>query len=314
MKALLSKLLSVILTLILVSMMIFLVFQILPGNPAQIILGSEADEKQVKQLETELGIDKPMPERYLNWMKDLLKGDMGKSLKYNVNVKDLFMDRLPVTLFLTSYSLILTVLIGIPLGIWIASKDDKWYSTIIAGITQLGISIPSFWLAFILILIFSVKLNIFPTFGYNVMSGNLLDKLYKFFIPAFAISLSNIATIVRYLRTAILDQIRKNYVRTARVKGLDINKILYRHVLRNALIPVITILGIILTSSIGGSIVIENVFALPGIGSLIVQSVSSRDFPLIQSVVVVIAAMVIFINFIIDICYRIIDPRIRGGE
>ncbi|ERT59013.1 ABC transporter permease [Peptoniphilus sp. BV3C26] len=314
MKALLSKLLSVILTLILVSMMIFLVFQILPGNPAQIILGSEADEKQVKQLETELGIDKPMPERYLNWMKDLLKGDMGKSLKYNVNVKDLFMDRLPVTLFLTSYSLILTVLIGIPLGIWIASKDDKWYSTIIAGITQLGISIPSFWLAFILILIFSVKLNIFPTFGYNVMSGNLLDKLYKFFIPAFAISLSNIATIVRYLRTAILDQIRKNYVRTARVKGLDINKILYRHVLRNALIPVITILGIILTSSIGGSIIIENVFALPGIGSLIVQSVSSRDFPLIQSVVVVIAAMVIFINFIIDICYRIIDPRIRGGE
>ncbi|MDQ0274544.1 peptide/nickel transport system permease protein [Peptoniphilus koenoeneniae] len=294
--------------------MIFLVFQILPGNPAQIILGSEADEKQVKQLETELGIDKPMPERYLNWMKDLLKGDMGKSLKYNVNVKDLFMDRLPVTLFLTSYSLILTVLIGIPLGIWIASKDDKWYSTIIAGITQLGISIPSFWLAFILILIFSVKLNIFPTFGYNVMSGNLLNKLYKFFIPAFAISLSNIATIVRYLRTAILDQIRKNYVRTARVKGLDINKILYRHVLRNALIPVITILGIILTSSIGGSIIIENVFALPGIGSLIVQSVSSRDFPLIQSVVVVIAAMVIFINFIIDICYRIIDPRIRGGE
>ena len=146
------------------------------------------------------------------------------------------------------------------------------------------------------------------------MSGNLLDKLYKFFIPAFAISLSNIATIVRYLRTAILDQIRKNYVRTARVKGLDINKILYRHVLRNALIPVITILGIILTSSIGGSIIIENVFALPGIGSLIVQSVSSRDFPLIQSVVVVIAAMVIFINFIIDICYRIIDPRIRGGE
>lgn len=255
-----------------------------------------------------------MHERYLNWMKDLLKGDMGKSLKYNVNVKDLFMDRLPVTLFLTSYSLILTVLIGIPLGVWIASKDDKWYSTIIAGITQLGISIPSFWLAFILILIFSVKLKIFPTFGYNIMSGNLLNKLYKFFIPAFAISLSNIATIVRYLRTAILDQIRKNYVRTARVKGLDINKILYRHVLRNALIPVITILGIILTSSIGGSIIIENVFALPGIGSLIVQSVSSRDFPLIQSVVVVIAAMVIFINFIIDICYRIIDPRIRGGE
>ena len=314
MKFVIKKLISVVLTLLLVSIMIFLVFQVLPGNPAEIILGVEADEQQIAQLEKELGVDKPMHIRYATWLKNLVRGDMGRSLKYGVDVKDLFVNRFPVTLFLTVYSLVLTILIGIPLGIWIASKDGKWYSSFIAALTQLGISVPSFWLGFILILIFSVKLNIFPTFGHNAMGGNFLDKLYKFFLPALSIAIPNIATVVRYLRTAILDQVRRDYVRTARVKGRSFNEILYFHVLRNALIPVITILGIILTSSVGGSIVIENVFALPGLGSLIVQSVSSRDFPLIQSIVVVVAAMIIFINFVIDILYRVIDPRIRGGE
>lgn len=312
MKIFVNKLISVILTLFLVSIMIFLVFQVLPGNPAEIILGVEADEAQIQKLEKELGIDKPMPVRYLEWIKGLARLDMGKSLKYGVNVKDLFAKRFPVTLFLTLYSLFLTVAIGIPLGIWIASKENTWYGTLASWITQLGISIPSFWLAFMLIMVFSLKLKWFPTFGYNAMGGSFLDKLHKFFLPSLAISLSNIATIVRYLKSSILDQVRSDYVRTARVKGLKINKILYRHVLRNALIPVITILGIILTSSIGGSIVIENVFALPGLGSLIVESVSSRDFPLIQSVVVAIASMVIMINFFVDILYRVIDPRIRG--
>ena len=314
MKFIIKKLISVVLTLLLVSIMIFLVFQVLPGNPAEIILGVEADEQQIAQLEKELGVDKPMYVRYGTWLKDLVRGDMGKSLKYGVNVRDLFESRFPVTLFLTVYSLVLTIIIGIPLGIWIASKDGKWYSSFLAALTQLGISVPSFWLGFILILILSVKLNIFPTFGYNAMGGNLFDKIYKFFLPALSIAIPNIATVVRYLRTAILDQVRRDYVRTARVKGRSFNEILYFHVLRNALIPVITILGIILTSSVGGSIVIENVFALPGLGSLIVQSVSSRDFPLIQSIVVVVAAMIILINFVIDILYRVVDPRIRGGE
>lgn len=312
MKIFVNKLISVILTLFLVSIMIFLVFQVLPGNPAEIILGVEADQAQIEKLEKELGIDKPMPVRYFEWIKGLARLDMGKSLKYGVNVKDLFVKRFPVTFFLTLYSLFLTVAIGIPLGIWIASKENTWYGTLASWITQLGISIPSFWLAFMLIMVFSLKLKWFPTFGYNAMGGSFLDKLHKFFLPSLAISLSNIATIVRYLKSSILDQVRRDYVRTARVKGLKINKILYRHVLRNALIPVITILGIILTSSIGGSIVIENVFALPGLGSLIVESVSSRDFPLIQSVVVAIASMVILINFFVDILYRVIDPRIRG--
>lgn len=311
-KIIFKKLISLFLTLFFVSLIIFFVFQVLPGNPAEIILGTEADEAQVLALEKELGLDRPILVRYGNWIKDILKLDMGTSLKYQVPVKDLFLKKLPVTLYLTFFSLFLSLIIAIPLSIQITAKSDKWYSSIITAITQLGISIPSFWLAFLLIYVFAVKLGWFNTLSYNAMSGNFLQKLSKFFLPSLAIAIPNIATIIRYMQSAILDEINKDYVRTARMKGLLLKDILYKHVLRNALIPVITIIGISITSSVGGSLIVENVFSLPGIGSLIVQSISSRDFPLIQSVVLAVAFMVIFINLIVDILYRIVDPRIRG--
>lgn len=307
-----KKLVSLFLTLFFVSLIIFFVFQVLPGNPAEIILGTEADEAQVLALEKELGLDKPILVRYANWIKDILKLNMGTSLKYQVPVKDLFFKKLPVTLYLTFFSLFLSLIIAIPLSIQITAKSDKWYASIITAITQLGISIPSFWLAFLLIYVFAVKLGWFNTLSYNAMSGNFFQKLYKFFLPSLAIAIPNIATIIRYMQSAILDEINKDYVRTARMKGLLLKDILYKHVLRNALIPVITIIGISITSSVGGSLIVENVFSLPGIGSLIVQSISSRDFPLIQSVVFAVAFMVIIINLIVDILYRIVDPRIRG--
>lgn len=311
-KIIFKKLISLFLTLFFVSLIIFFVFQVLPGNPAEIILGTEADEAQVLALEKELGLDKPILVRYGNWIKDILKLDMGTSLKYQVPVKDLFLRKLPVTLYLTFFSLFLSLIIAIPLSIQITAKSDKWYSSVITAITQLGISIPSFWLAFLLIYVFAVKLGWFNTLSYNAMSGNFLQKLSKFFLPSLAIAIPNIATIIRYMQSAILDEINKDYVRTARMKGILLKDILYKHVLRNALIPVITIIGISITSSVGGSLIVENVFSLPGIGSLIVQSISSRDFPLIQSVVLAVAFMVIFINLIVDILYRIVDPRIRG--
>lgn len=311
-KIIFKKLVSLFLTLFFVSLIIFFVFQVLSGNPAEIILGTEADEAQVLALEKELGLDKPILVRYANWIKDILKLDMGTSLKYQVPVKDLFFKKLPVTLYLTFFSLFLSLIIAIPLSIQITAKSDKWYASIITAITQLGISIPSFWLAFLLIYLFAVKLGWFNTLSYNAMSGNFFQKLYKFFLPSLAIAIPNIATIIRYMQSAILDEINKDYVRTARMKGLLLKDILYKHVLRNALIPVITIIGISITSSVGGSLIVENVFSLPGIGSLIVQSISSRDFPLIQSVVFAVAFMVIIINLIVDILYRIVDPRIRG--
>lgn len=313
-KAIVKKLLSIVLTLFFVSVLIFLVFQIIPGNPAEIILGTEADSAQIKALERELGLDKSMFQRYISWIGGLLRLDMGESLKYRMPVSTLFLRKLPVTLTLTLYSLILSIIIAIPLSIQITLKSDKWYSSIITAITQLGISIPSFWLAFLLIYLFAVKLDIFDTLSYNAMAGGFLQRLKSFFLPSLAIAIPNIATIIRYMQAAILDEINKDYVRTARMKGMTLKEILYKHVLKNALIPVITVIGMSLTSSVGGSLIIENVFALPGIGSLIVASISSRDFPLIQSVVIAVAFLVIFINFIIDITYGLIDPRIRGGK
>ncbi|WP_243342772.1 ABC transporter permease [Anaerococcus sp. AGMB09787] len=313
-KAIVKKLLSILLTLFFVSLLIFLVFQIIPGNPARIILGTEADPAQVLAIERELGLDKPISQRYIEWIGGLLRLDMGESLKYRVPVSELFLKKLPVTLYLSLFSLFLSLIIAIPLSIQITLKSDKWYASIITGITQLGISIPSFWMAFMLIYIFAVKLGIFNTLSYNVMAGGFLDKLKNFFLPSLAIAIPNIATIIRYMQAAILDEMNKDYVRTARMKGLTIREILYKHVLKNALIPVITVIGMSLTSSVGGSLIVENVFALPGVGSLIVSSISSRDFPLIQSVVVAVAFLVIFINLIIDILYGIIDPRIRSGN
>lgn len=314
MKYFFHKIVTTIITLFLVSLLILFVFQILPGNPAHTILGVDADEKQIEALEEELGLNKPITQRYLDWMGGILKGDMGQSIKYKTSVSSLIKSHFPVTLFLTMYSLLLTILIGIPLGIWIASKEGKWYSSLVSTLTQLGISIPSFLMGFLLISLFAVKLGWFPTFGFNPLGGNFFQKLYQLFLPSLSISISNVAVIVRYLRSTLLDQIRQEYVRMARAKGLRPRQWLYRHVLRNALIPVLTILGIIMTSSIGGSIIIENVFVLPGLGTLMIQSITSRDFPLIQSLVFVIASMVIFINFLIDLLYQWIDPRIRLGE
>lgn len=311
MRYVLYKASTFILTLLFVTMMIFLIFQVLPGNPAHIILGLDADEQQIAQLEKKLGLDAPLAERYVDWVRGLFQGDLGDSLKYQVPVLDVLQSRIPVTFSLATVSLLLTIVIGVPLGILIARADGKWYSVALSMVTQLGIAIPSFWFGFLLILLFAVVLKWFPTYGYVPWSEDFLGALRSFFLPSLAIAFSNIAVVIRYLRNTILDQTKMDYVRTARCKGLGERAILYGHVLRNALIPVLTIMGMIVADTIGGSIIIENVFALPGLGNLLIQSITSRDFPLIQSMVLYIAVLVIVINVIVDVLYRIIDPRIR---
>lgn len=311
MKHVLYKLSTFLLTLIFVSVIIFAVFQVLPGNPAQIILGIDADEQQVAQLEERLGLNKPLVERYSSWILGIFQGDLGDSLKYQIPVIDILQDRIPVTFSLALLSIMLTVVIGIPLGIFIARSDGKWYSVMLSMFTQLGISIPSFWFGYILILFFAVMLKWFPTYGYIPWSEDAYGALKAFFLPSLAIAFANIAVVIRYLRNTILDHAKMDYVRMARCKGLGERAIMYGHVLRNALIPVLTIMGMIIADTLGGSIIIENVFALPGLGNLLIQSITSRDFPLIQSMVMYIAAIVIVINFIVELLYRVIDPRIR---
>ncbi|GGH35741.1 ABC transporter permease [Paenibacillus segetis] len=305
------KLVAFVSTLILVSVITFLVFQVLPGDPAQIILGVDADPQQIAALRETMGLDRSAGERYLTWVKDTLSGDFGESIRYHRPVADMLVERLPVTLSLALFSLGLTLLVGLPLGIYIARKDGKLSALLLSLFTQLGVSIPSFWLAFILILLFSVTLKLFPTYGYTPWSENPIGAIKSLFLPSLALAIPGVAVVIRYLRNTLLDQSRMDYVRTARSKGQHEKGIMYRHILRNALIPVITIVGLLIADTLGGSIVVENVFALPGIGSLLVTSIGTRDLPLVQTMVLYIAIIVVSINFIVDILYKVIDPRIR---
>ncbi|GGG03655.1 peptide ABC transporter [Paenibacillus albidus] len=305
------KLVMFVSTILLVSVITFLVFQILPGDPAEIILGVDADPHQIAALHEAMGLDRPAAERYLSWIADTTTGDFGASLKYQRPVADLLMERLPVTLSLAVFALGLTVIIGLPLGIYITRKDGKMSALITSILTQLGVSIPSFWMAFILILLFSVTLRLFPTYGYIPWSESPAGAIRSLFLPSLALAIPGIAVVIRYLRNTLLDQSRMDYVRTARSKGLRERAIMYRHILRNALIPVITILGLLIADTLGGSIVVENVFALPGLGNLLITSIGSRDMPLVQTLVLYIAVIVVSINLIIDILYKMIDPRIQ---
>ncbi|WP_289139468.1 ABC transporter permease [uncultured Brevibacillus sp.] len=306
-----TKLATLLSTVLLVSIMTFLVFQILPGDPAEIVLGVDADPHQLAELRKTMGLDRPPTERYASWIADTVTGDFGTSLRYQRSVADIVEERLPVTLSLSVMSLGLTLIIGLPLGIYIARKDGKFSSTLLSVFTQLGLAVPSFWMAFILILVFSVTFKLFPTYGYVPWNQDPVGAFKSLFLPSLALAIPGIAVIIRYLRNTLLDQLRMDYVRTARSKGLREKSIMYGHILRNSLIPVLTIVGLLIADTLGGSIVVENVFALPGLGNLLITSIGTRDLPLLQTLVLYIAIIVVLINFVVDILYKVIDPRIR---
>ncbi|TMV49110.1 ABC transporter permease [Paenibacillus mesophilus] len=298
-------------TVLLVSVITFLVFQILPGDPAEIVLGVDADPHQLAELRKTMGLERPAAERYLSWIKDTAAGDLGHSLRYHRPVADIVAERLPVTVSLALMSLGLTLLVGIPLGIYIARKDGKLPALLLSVFTQLGLAVPSFWLAFILVLLFSVTLRWFPTFGYVPWSEDPVRAFKSLFLPSVALAVPGIAVVIRYLRNTLLDQSRMDYVRTAKSKGLGDNIVMYRHILRNSLIPVLTIVGLLIADTLGGSIVVENVFALPGLGNLLITSIGTRDLPLLQTMVLYVTVIVVCINFIVDMLYMVVDPRIR---
>ncbi len=306
-----KKIISLITTIVLVSVITFLVFQVLPGNPAYIILGVEADPLQIEALEAKLNLDKPLLDRYAIWVVNLLKGDLGESIRFHRPVAEMIGSRVEVTLLLTVLSLFLSVLVSIPLAIWLALNSEKSWSKWFAALSQVGLSVPSFWLAVILIYIFAINLHWLPAGQYEKLSVDPLLSIRSLVLPTISLAIGISAVLVRYLRNNLLDQMDSEYVRTAMSKGLNEHAILYRHVLQNSLLPMLTILGMITAEILGGSIVIENVFALPGIGNLIAISIGSRDLPLIQALVIYLALAVVIINFVVDIIYTAIDPRIR---
>lgn len=311
MRVLLRKLLGLVLTLLLVSLVTFAVFQILPGDPATVILGVDADPVQLERLREQMGVNDPLPQRFASWLLGVLRGDLGTSYRYSQPVSELIANGLSVTLSLSLLSLLFTVLIGLPAGIFLAQHKKKITAAPVSFLVQLGLSTPTFCVSILLISLFSVKLRWLPSFGYVPFAQDPLGWLRSLLLPSLSTAFGTSAVLCRYVQAGILQQEREDYVRTAKSKGVPQSAILRRHVLRNALIPVLTIFGMLAADVLGGSIIVETVFSLPGIGKLIAASIATRDLPLIQGLVLYLAAAVAVCNFAVDVLYTVIDPRIR---
>ncbi|MBY6268537.1 ABC transporter permease [Parageobacillus thermoglucosidasius] len=299
------------LTLIFVVFLSFCAFRIIPGNPALAILGTEATPAQLEALNKKLGADKPLIEQFGSWMINVLHFDFGESLRFSEPVLSLIISRSSVTFSLAIIALIITVVTAIPLGMLAAKSKGKTMDFLISIITQIGLSVPSFWSGILLILIFGFTLNWFSAGGYVPWSKSPFLALRSLFLPSLAIAIPQIAIVVRYLRTTIIEQLNEDYVRTAYSKGLKESTIYFKHVLKNALIPVVTVVGMNFGEILAGSLVIEQVFTLPGFGSLLVSAIGSRDYPLIQGMVLIIALLVVLVNLIVDLTYRWLDPKME---
>ncbi len=314
MKFYLKKVFDFLTTLFLISILTFFIFQMLPGNPALAILGPEADEAQVQAFEEKMGLNKSLGERYLFWIVNALKGDFGTSYQYNQSVSKLIGGSFSVTLSLSVITLFFTLVIGFFFGFLYAYIRKSALFKPLMSLHQIWFSIPSFCTALLLILIFSVKLGLFPAMGYAPLSLGFFAWLKSLMLPSLSLALGSGAILARYTTVSILNQEKQDYVRTARSKGLGEWAVIVRHILRNALLPSVTTLGLIMTEILGGSIIIENVYSLPGIGRLIASSIQTRDFPLIQALVLYLAVITLFCNFFVDLLYSIIDPKIKFSE
>ena len=298
-------------TILLVSIITFGVFQILPGDPVRTMLGTEADPTQIENLRSELGLDRPLYEQYADWMKGLLTGELGNSIRFSMPVKDLLFDRLPVTMSLALLTLTIVLLVSLPLGMFAARRQNKLSDVSLSTLTQIGMAVPSFWLGMMLILYVGMKFSFFKISGYIPWTQSVSGALSTLVLPALTIAIPQIAVNFRYVRTAILEQMQLDYVRTIRSKGMSEQNVMYKHVLKNAMIPILTVFGLIMAEVVAGTIIVEQVFSLPGVGQLLITAISNRDFPLVQGIVMYITVAVVVINFVVDILYSVLDPRIR---
>lgn len=307
----LRRLISLVIVLWLVSFLTFFLLQVIPGDPAQLILGIEASPEALESLRAHLGLDKPWPLRYVAWVTDMLRGNMGMSIRLERPVSALIVERLPVTLSLAFTAMFIALIISFPAGIFSALKWNSPLDYFLLFVTQLGIAIPSFWMGILLILIFSLYFRLFPTGGFVSWWENPLEAFRHLVLPSVSLGLVAAAFLTRMLRSSMLEVLNQAYITAAKAKGLMSYQVIFRHALKNALIPVITLAGIQWSFLMGGSIVIEQVFALPGLGRLLLSAVYTRDIPLIQGLVMFITTVVVVSNFIVDLLYAYLDPRIR---
>ena len=303
---------SLLATLLVASIVVFIVIEVVPGDPASYMLGLNAQPETVAALRSELGLDKSKTARYVSWVGGMLRGDFGQSYTYRTEVAGMISDRLWISLPLALYALGLTLLIAFPAGILAASNRGGAVDTVVMGFTQLGIAVPNFWFALMLVLFFAVNLGWFSAGGFAGWDAGAFNALKSLTLPAVALALPQAAILTRVMRSSLLDVMHEDYIRTARAKGLSQQQALIQHALRNALIPVLTIIGLQFSFLIAGAIIIENVFFLPGLGRLIFQSIAQRDLIVVESVVMLLVFAVVVVTFVVDIAYAWADPRLRG--
>lgn len=297
------------------SAIVFAVLDVLPGNIAEVMLGDSATPESVQALSERLGLDRPPLERYARWAGGLLRGDLGISVSYDTPVAQLIGERLVVTAPLAVLAMLLTTVLALTLGVYAAARHNKLGDVGVMAASQFGIAIPNFWFAILLILVFSVQLQWFSAGGFpgwrEEDGGGVWPALKALILPAVALAVVQAAILARITRSAVLDVMREDFVRTARAKGLSRRAVLWRHVLRNAFVPVLTVMGLQFANLLTGTIIVEQVFTLPGLGRLIFQAIANRDLVVVRNVVMLLAAAVILINFVVDVLYAVIDPRLR---
>ncbi|HMM87492.1 ABC transporter permease [Azohydromonas sp.] len=315
---LLKRFVTFLATLAAASVIVFAVLELLPGNAAQVILGDTATPESLAALEKKLGLDRPPLERYLEWVGGWLRGDSATSHSYDVPVAELVVERLQVSVPLALLAMALTTVVALALGVYAAARQNRPGDVGVMALSQVGLAVPNFWLAILLILLFAVQLQWVSAGGFPGWreddGGGLWPALQALILPAIALAAVQAAILARVTRSAVLETMREDYVRTARAKGLSRRQVLWGHVLRNAMIPVLTIMGLQFGNLITGAIVVENVFVLPGIGRLVFQAIANRDLVVVRDVVMLLAATVVAINFVVDLLYAVVDPRLKPGD
>lgn len=307
----LRRLLSAIPVLFVVSLMTFLVMWLVPGDVSAELGGTDASPSQIEQIRERLGLDRPIYERAALWYGNLLRGDLGQSYLLNRSVSEAVIERLPVTLSLTGLALVLSVVIGLGLGVLASIRHNGWVDRTAMIAALIGLSVPDFWLGLVLIILFGVSLGWLPTGGFVPLHEDFIGWARSMTLPALTLAITQMGIIARMTRSSMLDVLNQDYVRTARAKGLSRQKIILKHALRNAMVPILTTIGVTTGVLLSGAVVIESVFSLPGIGRLIIGSIQRRDFPIIQGGLLVTAAVFVMVNIIVDILYGVFDPRIR---
>ncbi|MBK3397377.1 MULTISPECIES: ABC transporter permease [Methylobacterium] len=307
----LRRLLAAIPVLAIVAVLVFLMLRLTPGDPAAVIAGDNASSEQIAQVRQKLGLDQSLPAQFAIWIGNLLHGNLGESFFFKKSIGELILGRIEPTLSLAAATMLIAVCVAIPLGVVAAYRHGSWLDRIVMGMSVLGFSVPVFVIGYLLIYVFSITLGWFPVQGYQPLSAGLGGYLHRLVLPAVTLSVVYIALIARMTRASVLEVLNEDYIRTARAKGQVERKILFRHALKNAAVPIVTVVGIGIALLIGGVVVTESVFAIPGLGRLTVDAVLARDYPTIQALILMFSGVYVLINLLIDLTYSLFDPRIR---